>query len=62
MNAEEKEYNTFIAEITEKALSLQEKYNKLSDNNKKRFLLYIEPLVRASGTIGFMEQVNILFK
>lgn len=62
MNADEKEYNAFIAEITEKALSLQEKYNKLSDNNKKRFLLYIEPLVRASGTIGFMEQVNILFK
>ncbi len=61
MTTEEQEYNNFMADISEKAMDLQNKYNKLSDNNKRKFLLYIEPMVRAGGIQGFMNQMNILF-
>ncbi len=61
MITEEQEYNNFMADISEKAMDLQNKYNKLSDNNKRKFLQYIEPMVRAGGIQGFMNQMNILF-
>ena len=61
MTTEEQEYNSFMADISEKAMDLQNKYNKLSDNNKRKFLQYIEPMVRAGGIQGFMNQMNILF-
>ena len=61
MTTEEQEYNNFMADISEKAMDLQNKYNKLSENNKRKFLLYIEPMVRAGGTQAFMNQMNILF-
>lgn len=61
MLTEEQEYNNFMAVISEKAMDLQNKYNKLSDNNKRKFLQYIEPMVRAGGIQGFMNQMNILF-
>ena len=61
MLTEEQEYNNFMADISEKAMDLQNKYNKLSDNNKRKFLQYIEPMVRAGGIQGFMNQMNILF-
>lgn len=61
MTTEEQEYNDFMKEVSIKAKELQEKYSNLSDNNKRRFLLYIEPLVLARGTQGFMNQMNILF-
>lgn len=61
MTAEEQEYNEFLKEASIKAIELQEKYNNLSDNNKRRFLLYIEPMVLARGTQGFINQMNILF-
>lgn len=61
MTTEEQEYNNFMADISEKAMDLQNKYNKLFDNNKRKFLQYIEPMVRAGGTQAFMNQMNILF-
>ncbi len=61
MTTEEQEYNNFMADISEKAMDLQNKYNKLSDNNKRKFLQYIEPMVRAGGVQAFVEQMNILF-
>ena len=61
MATEEQEYNDFMAEVTLKAMELRQKYDKLSDNNKRRFLLYIEPMVRAGGMQGFMNQMSILF-
>ena len=61
MLTEEQKYNNFMADISEKAMDLQNKYNKLSDNNKRKFLQYIEPMVRAGGIQAFMEQMNLLF-
>lgn len=61
MLTEEQKYNNFMADISEKAMDLQNKYNKLSDNNKRKFLQYIEPMVRAGGIQAFVEQMNLLF-
>lgn len=61
MLTEEQKYNNFMADISEKDMDLQNKYNKLSDNNKRKFLQYIEPMVRAGGAQAFVEQMNILF-
>ena len=61
MTTEEQEYNEFMKDATLKAMEIRDKYEKLSDNNKRRFLLYIEPMVRAGGTQAFMNQMNILF-
>lgn len=61
MLTEEQKYNNFMADISEKAMDLQNKYNKLSDNNKRKFLQYIEPMVRAGGIQAFLEQMNLLF-
>ncbi len=61
MTVEEQEYNNFMIDISEKAIDLQNKYNKLSENNKQKFLLYIEPMVRAGGIQGFMNQMDLLF-
>ena len=61
MTSEEQEYNAFISYISKESKELWEKYNKLSDNNKRKFLLYVEPLVRAGGMRGFVNQINILF-
>ena len=61
MAQEEKEYNEFMADISNKAKEMYEKYNALSVSNKKKFMLYIEPLVRAYGTQGFINEMNVLF-
>ena len=47
MAQEEKEYNEFMADTSNKAEEMYEEYNALSVSNKKKFMLYIEPLVRA---------------
>ncbi|MBR3549656.1 MAG: hypothetical protein IKN90_06210 [Treponema sp.] len=47
MLTEEQKYNNFMADISEKAMDLQNKYNNLFVNNKRKFLQYIEPMVRA---------------
>lgn len=61
MTTEEQEYYDFIAEVSKESNKLWNKYNKLSEDNKRNFLLYIEPIIRAGGTEGFINQMNLLF-
>lgn len=61
MPPEDQEFTDFMTEATQKAMELRQQYDKLSDNNKRKFLQYIEPMVRAGGTQSFMNQMNILF-
>ena len=61
MPPEDQEFTDFMTEATQKALELRQKYDKLSDNNKRKFLQYIEPMVRAGGIQAFVEQMNLLF-
>ena len=62
MISEEQEFTEFMQDVSEKAIVLHEKYNKLSENNKRRFLTYIEPLVRGGGTQAFINELNNLFR
>lgn len=61
MTPEEQEFADFMTEASIKAMELRQKYDKLSENNKRKFLLYIEPMVRTGGMQAFMNQMNILF-
>ncbi len=61
MTTEEQEFADFMTEASIKAMELRKKYDNLSDNNKRKFLQYIEPMVRAEGVQAFVEQMNILF-
>lgn len=61
MIIEEQEYNDFMTEVSKESKKLWNKYNKLSEDNKRKFLLYIEPIIRAGGTEGFINQMNLLF-
>ena len=61
MPTEDQEFTDFVTEVSIKAMELRQKYDKLSENNKRKFLLYIEPMIRAGGTQAFMNQMNILF-
>ena len=61
MTPEEQEFADFMTEASIKAMELRQKYGKLSENNKRKFLRYIEPLIRAGGTQGFINQMNLLF-
>ena len=45
MTKEEKEYQEFQLEFTNKVKELKEKYNTLSDNNKQRFFKEIKPFI-----------------
>ena len=61
MNQEEQKFNEFMAEDSKESKKLWDKYTNLSDSNKRKFLQYIEPMVRAGGVQAFVEQMNILF-
>ena len=61
MTPEDQEFTDFMTEASIKAMELRQKYDNLSENNKRRFLMYIEPMVRTGGTQAFMNQMNILF-
>ena len=61
MTTEEQEFSNFMTETSIKAMKIRQKYDKLSDNNKRKFLQYIEPMVRAGGIQAFVEQMNLLF-
>ena len=61
MTPEDQEFTDFMMEASIKAMELRQKYNKLSESNKRKFLKYIEPMVRAGGTQGFINQMNALF-
>lgn len=58
---EEQEYSDFLADILRKGIELTKKYNALSINNKRKFLLYIEPLVCAYGTQRFISEMDSMF-
>ena len=59
MTPDDQEFTDFMTEATQKAMELRQKYDKLSENNKRKCLLYIESMVRAGGTQAFMSQMNI---
>lgn len=61
MIPEEQEFADFMTEASIKAMELRKKYDNLSEINKRKFLLYIEPMVRADGIQGFINQMNLLF-
>lgn len=61
MPPDDQEFTDFMTEASIKAMELRQKYDKLSENNKRKFLLYIEPMVRAGGIQAFVEQMNLLF-
>lgn len=61
MTTEEQEYNDFMTEVSKESKKLWDKYNNLSENNKRKFLLYIEPMVRTGGTQSFINQIKLLF-
>lgn len=61
MNQEEQKFNEFMAEVSKESKKLWDKYTNLSDSNKRKFLQYIEPMVRAGGIQAFVEQMNLLF-
>lgn len=61
MTPEEQEFADFMTEASIKAMELRKKYDNLSEINKRKFLLYIEPMVRAGGIQGFINQMNFLF-
>ena len=62
MTTEEQEYNDFMTEVSKESKKLWDKYNNLSESNRQKFLLCIEPMVRAGGIQGFINQMNLLFK
>lgn len=47
MTTEEQEFADFMTEASIKAMKIRQKYDKLSDSNKRKFLQYIKPMVRA---------------
>lgn len=61
MTPEDQEFTDFMTEASIKAMELRQKYDKLSENNKRKFLFYIEPMVRSGGVQGFLNQMNHLF-
>lgn len=61
MIKDEQEFNDFMAEVSKESKKLWDKYNNLSENNKRKFLRYIEPIICAGGTEGFINQMNLLF-
>jgi len=61
MPPEDQEFTDFMTKASIKAMELRQKYDKLSEYNKRKFLLHIKPMVRAGGTQAFMKQMNLLF-
>ncbi len=61
MTIEEQEYNDFMSEATKKVSELQLKYNRLSDNNKKRFAEHVIPMFRTLEAQDLFNQISKLF-
>ena len=53
MTQEEKEYQEFQLEFTNKVKELKEKFDNLSDNNKQRFFKEVKPLID-SGALAWL--------
>lgn len=61
MPTEDSDFEEFMIEVSKEFKKLWNKYNNLSESSKRKFLQYIEPMVRAGGTQGFINQMNLLF-
>lgn len=61
MTTEEQEYNDFMNEATQKVAELQLKYNKLSENNKKRFAKHVMAMFRTFEAQDLFYQMGKLF-
>ena len=53
MSKEEKDYQEFQLEFTNKVKELKEKYDNLSDTNKRRFYTEVKPLID-SGVFAWL--------
>ena len=49
MTKDEQEYHDFIYELTNKAKEFGEKFDRLSDNNKRRFYTDFKPIIDSSA-------------
>lgn len=61
MTYEEQEFTDFMKEASAKVIELQEKYDKLSDNNKARFVEYVMPMFRTLEAQDLFNQINKFF-
>lgn len=61
MITEEQGYNDFMNEATQKVAELQIKYNKLSENNKKRFANHVMAMFRTFEVQDLFNQMGRLF-
>lgn len=61
MPYEEQEFTEFMKEASAKVIELQEKYDKLSDNNKTRFVEYVIPMFRTLEAQDLFNQINKFF-
>ena len=61
MLREEQEFTDFMKEASAKVIELQEKYDKLSDNNKARFVECVMPMFRTLEAQDLFNQINKFF-
>ena len=61
MPYEEQEFTEFMKEASAKVIELQEKYDKISDNNKARFVEYVIPMFRTLEAQDLFNQINKFF-
>ena len=61
MPYEEQEFTEFMKEASAKVIELQEKYDKISDNNKAKFVEYVIPMFRTFEAQDLFNQINKFF-
>ena len=61
MPYEEQDFTEFMKEASAKVIELQEKYDKISDNNKARFVEYVIPMFRTLEAQDLFNQINKFF-
>lgn len=54
---EQQEYEKFMFELTHKAHEVQQDFNKLSDNNKKKVLTEVDKVFVAKGLVGVLNYI-----
>lgn len=61
MPYEEQEFTEFMKEASAKVIELQEKYDKISDNSKAKFVEYVIPMFRTFEAQDLFNQINKFF-
>lgn len=61
MPYEEQEFTEFMKEASAKVIELQEKCDKISDNNKAKFVEYVIPMFRTLEAQDLFNQINKFF-